>query len=381
MKITIVTETYFPQVNGVSRTLGQLVKFLESRGDQIQLIRPNYGEEPEVPNQVLVHAVPLPFYPEVRLPPPTFGEVLPVIDAFQPHLVHIATEAVLGLAVLRHALKHKIPVVSSFHTNFDRYCEHYQIAWASWLIRRYLRWFHNSTLETYVPSRTTIAELEAYGIERLALWPRGVDARLFHPDRPGRNRIREKLDFDTKNIVIAYVGRIAAEKNTPYLAEALAIAASARPDVRLIFVGDGPERGGIERRLDGCARFVGYRSGEDLADHYAAADLFAFSSLTETFGNVVIEAMASGLPVVALAAGGVADSVQTDINGIALDPAASPAEFAAAVLTLVDDKNATERLARGARKYAQSRTWEAIMGKLRDRYAAIVAEHKTQYPK
>lgn len=376
MKITIVTETYFPQVNGVSRTLGQLVKFLEGRGDQIQLIRPDYGEESECSNHVLVHAVPLPFYPEVRLPPPTFGEVLPVINAFQPHLVHIATEAVLGLAVLRHALKREIPVVSSFHTNFDRYCEHYQIAWASWLIRRYLRWFHNSTLQTFVPSRATIAELEAYGIERLALWPRGVDASLFHPDRPGRERIREKLDFDANDIVIAYVGRIAAEKNTPFLAEALAIAANARPDVRLLFVGDGPERRGIERKLDGCARFVGYRSGEDLADHYAAADLFAFSSLTETFGNVVIEAMASGLPVVALAAGGVADSVQTDVNGIALDPSASPAEFAAAVLKLVDDREAAERLSQGARRYARSRTWEAIMAKLRDRYVEIVAEFK-----
>src|SRR5690606_13122805 len=151
------------------------------------------------------------------------------------------------------------------------------------------RWFHNRTLETYVPSRATIDDLAGRGFERLVLWPRGVDGDLFRPDRPGRARVREALGFLPDQVVIAYVSRLAAEKNIGYLTQSLRLVTERRPNVRLLFVGDGPARAEVEETLDGQARFVGYRTGEDLADHYAAADLFAFSSLTETFGNVILE--------------------------------------------------------------------------------------------
>ena len=372
MRVCLVTETYFPQLNGVSRTLGQLVRHLSEQGDTVQLVHPDYGEVPAPERTQRVRSINLPFYKELYLPLPPFAGALRAIDAFAPDLVHVATEATLGLAVLRHALRRRVPIVSSFHTNFDQYSAHYRIGFASGTIWRYLRWFHNRTLETYVPSRATIADLEQRGFERLVLWPRGVEHTLFRPDRPGRDALRARLGFTAENVVVAYVSRIAAEKNVRYLADALALVERERPEARFLFVGDGPARADLERRMGENARFVGYQRGEDLADHYAAADLFAFSSLTETFGNVVLEALASGLPVVALRAGGVGETVRNGETGALLDPAESPRAFADALVRYIDDAGLRRQTAEAARAYACRQGWDAIMAALRARYQGIV---------
>jgi glycosyltransferase involved in cell wall biosynthesis len=374
MRVTLVTETYFPQVNGVSRTLGQLVRHLTEAGDSVQLVLPDYGAGPEHEPIHRVRSISLPFYKELHLPLPPFGAAHRAIDRFRPDLIHIATEATLGLSALRHAYRRAIPVVSSFHTNFDQYSHHYGVGWARGTIWRYLRWFHNRTRETYVPSRPTISALEAKWFERLVLWPRGVDGRLFRPGRPGRDAVRRALGFGPDEVVIGYVGRIAVEKNVTFLADALARVAAGRPGARFLFVGDGPARADVERRMGPQARFVGYRSGDDLADHYAAADLFAFSSVTETFGNVVLEALASGLPVVALRAGGIGDIVQPGVNGLLLDPEATPETFAQAVSTLLDDADLRRRYAESARAYALSQSWDAIMEALRERYLHVIGQ-------
>ncbi|MEW4567897.1 glycosyltransferase family 1 protein [Tautonia sp. JC769] len=375
MRITIVTETYFPQVNGVSRTLSQLVRVLTASGDTIQLIHPDYGTPSVSEDGCGSYRVPslrVPFYPEVRLPRPPYRAVCRAIGTFRPDLIHIATEATLGLAVLQRALADGLPVVSSFHTNFDQYSDHYQVGWARGLIWRYLRWFHNRTRETYVPSRSSIEALKDREFENLVLWPRGVDADLFRPDRPGRAAVRKALGFGPDDVVIAYVGRLAAEKNIDYLAEVLRQSASECARIRLLIVGDGPSRSLVEARLGTMARCVGFRSGEELADHYAAADLFAFASRTETFGNVVLEALASGLPAVVLADGGPAEIVQHGETGLAIPPDAPTSRFADALLTLAEDAPLRHRLAENAREYARSQSWEQIMGTLRERYARIV---------
>ena len=236
------------------------------------------------------------------------------------------------------------------------------MGWAKGTVWRYLRWFHNRTLETYVPSLTTIRELEARGFERLVLWPRGVDGTFFRPDRPGRNDVREAYGWRPDDLVISFVSRIAPEKDVAYLANALSIVAARRPDVRILFVGDGPSRGELERRIGAIARFAGYRTGEDLADHYAAGDIFAFSSRTETFGNVILEAMASGMPVVAVRAGGVGDTIQPRTTGLLVEPGDPPERFAEAVLSLVDQPDQRRAMAAAARSYALSQSWDAIMG-------------------
>jgi glycosyltransferase involved in cell wall biosynthesis len=374
MRVTLVTETYFPQVNGVSRTLGKLVQFLRENGDQVQLIYPDYGAVVDREQVHTVRSIVLPFYRELHLPLPPFRHVHRAIDLFQPDVIHIATEATLGWSVLRRALRRRLPVVSSFHTNFDQYSHHYGVGWGRAIIWRYLRWFHNNTRETYVPSETTITELEGRGFERVVLWRRGVDSTLFRPNRPGRLDVRRALGWAPEDVVITYVSRIAPEKNVDYLAAALAIVASARPDVRLLLVGDGPSRPALERRLGSIAHFAGYLQGDALSDHYAASDIFAFSSLTETFGNVVLEAMASGLPVVALRAGGVGESVHSGTTGILIDPYEPPANFAAALLRLIENPEQRSAMARAAREYAVSQSWDAIMAGLRERYQQVVNE-------
>lgn len=372
MRVSLVTETYFPQVNGVSRTLGHLARHLRERGDAVQLIHPDYGEPSSDPDECLVRSYCLPFYKELYLPIPPFGRVRRALDDFKPDLVHIATEATLGYNLLQHCRSLRYPTVSSFHTNFDQYSAHYRVGFASGTIWRYLRWFHNRTIETYVPSRATIRDLEDRGFERLVLWPRGVDSTLFRPNRPRREALRTSLGFNPGDVVIAYVSRIAAEKNMGYLTEALARVASERPGARFLFVGDGPVRKDVEARMGPHARFVGYRTGEDLADHYACADLFAFASLTETFGNVILEAMASGLPVVAVRAGGPGDVVRPGETGKLVEPDAPPEAFAALLRELIDDPQRRAFMASAARSYAESQSWDEIMEHLRDRYEQAV---------
>jgi glycosyltransferase involved in cell wall biosynthesis len=375
MRVTLVTETYFPQVNGVSRTLGELARYLTENGDQVQLICPDYGASGDQEPVYKVPSIVLPFYKELHLPRPPFGNVHRAIASFRPDIVHIATEATLGWSVLQLALRRRLAVVSSFHTNFDQYSHHYGVGWAKGLIWRYLRWFHNCTRETYVPSETTIGDLERRGFERMVLWRRGVDSTLFRPDRPGRFEVRRVLGWSPHDVVIAYVSRIAPEKNVDYLAAALAIVASRRPDVRILLVGDGPSRKALEQRIGSIAQFAGYRQGEDLADHYAAADIFAFSSLTETLGNVVLEAMASGLPVVALRAGGVGETVESGSTGILVDAETVPERFASALLWLVEQDQERRKMAGAARSYALSVSWDAIMAALRGRYQSVIDAH------
>ncbi len=372
MRVTLVTETFAPQVNGVSRTLGQLVHYLESVGDSVQVVHPHYGPAAAGPDRFQVPSVPFPLYPEVRVPLPPFGPVIRAIDAFGPDLIHVATEATLGWTVVRHALKRRVPLVSSFHTNFDQYCDHYHLGWAKGAAWRYLRWFHNRTSETYVPSQVTIDDLAARGFERLVLWPRGVDGHLFRPDRTRRGTLRRELGFGPDDIVVGHVSRLAAEKNAAYLADALRLVAEACPRVKFLVVGDGPERASFEAKMGPSARFVGYRSRDDLADHYASMDLFAFASVTETFGNVVLEALASGLPVVALKAGGVGEIVEDDVTGRLVTPDQPPGVLAEALIALVNQTNRRRSMAGAAREYATEQTWESIMSRLRGHYLDVL---------
>jgi glycosyltransferase involved in cell wall biosynthesis len=374
MRVSLVSETYYPQVNGVSRTLGQLVRVLRAAGDTVQLIHPDYGNAVLGEHDCLVRSARFPFYRELHFPMPPFRSARRALDAFRPDLVHIATQATLGLSLLRHARRRGLPVVSSFHTNFDQYTDSYRVGWARGAIWRYLAWFHSQTLETYVPSRMSIGQLASLGFPRLVLWRRGVDSAHFRPDRPRRSAVREALGFAPEEVVIGHVSRIAAEKNVAFLAEALAEVTAARPQARILVVGDGPERPALERRLGPAARFAGYRTGSDLADHYAAADLFAFASRTETFGNVILEALASGLPVVAIHAGGPGETVREGITGRLVDPDLPPSCFARAVVDLIDDHATRRRLAEAARAFALEQSWDAVMNELRDRYLALVGE-------
>lgn len=390
MKIALITETFPPQINGVSRTLGRLADFLVSQGHEVLVVHPRYADKgvSEIAQQ-LVHsyelvempAWPLPFYREVVLPRPPLGRYKQALDAFKPDLVHIATEAGLGLSALRFCRKRGWPVVSSFHTNFDAYARHYRLTWLVPAIAGYLRWFHNRTAATFVPSQTIIHRLEGLGFERLKLWPRGVETSHFRPDRPGALAVREQFGIPANAVVVGHCGRLAPEKNTNYLVDAFSALLEIAPQVHLLIVGDGPSRKGFEARLRqsanaaGRVHFTGYLTGEPLADTYAAMDLFALSSRTETFGNVLLEAMASGLPVVALAEGGPADVVQDGMTGRLLPPEAAPTEMAAILADWTEGVEERKRMAAQARSYADRQTWETIMRRMVEDYRAVLADN------
>lgn len=373
LRVTLVTETYFPQVNGVSRTLDRLVRHCSNLGDQVQLLLPQYPEGavvlPAGVESRAWRAMPLPFYREVALPLVTPGGVADALATFRPDLVHIATEGPLGWAALRAASRLQQPVVSSYHTNFAEYLARYRAGLLAPLCWSYLRRFHNATRMTFCPTPSTRRELESRGFRNVAVWSRGVDCEHFHPAKrdPG---LRTALGIAPDEIVLAYAGRLAAEKNLDMLIKAWR-ALPERGRCRLLFIGDGPLRRRLEEQAGDRGIFAGYRHGEELARMYASADLFVFPSVTETFGNVVLEAMASGLPAIGFAVQGPGDIIQDGRTGRLVRTVHADA-LRQAMSTVLADEQQRIQMAQRARRHAETQSWERIMGGLRNAYAETV---------
>jgi len=302
LRIAVVTETYSPEVNGVAMTLARIVNGLQKRNHRVQLIRPRQHAT-ETPahdvhlEEVLSRGVPIPRYQGLRIGLPAKQALFRLWSLKRPDVVHIATEGPLGWSALAAALKLKLPVSTGFHTNFHSYSQHYGVGFLSKPIAFYLRKFHNRAHATLVPTDDLCRELAIQGFENLRVVSRGVDTRLFSPARRDPQLRRDWGATDGAAVAL-YVGRIAPEKNLKVVADAFAGMRTRVPHARLVMVGDGPERAALAARHPEIV-FAGTRTGEDLAAHYASADIFLFSSLTETFGNVTLEAMASGLAVVA----------------------------------------------------------------------------------
>ncbi|GAB6083229.1 glycosyltransferase family 1 protein [Desulfuromonas carbonis] len=373
MRIAIVSETWLPQINGVSRTLNQLANYLVACGDQLLLLTPRYRQGLTLPvgsEAECFPALPLPFYSEVLLPVVTPLRLLHRLAAFVPDLVHIATEGPLGWAALRAARRLGLPVVSSYHTNFAQYLASYRLGALETVAWDYLRKFHNRTDLTLCPTPSIVGMLAERGFRNLIVWPRGVDAARFHP-RHRDPELRRSLGIAGDEVVLLFVGRLAAEKNL-----ALLFAACRRLSgrVRQLLVGDGPLRAELEHTALPGAIFSGYREGEELARYYASADIFAFPSLSETFGNVVLEALASGLPTVAFNVPGPRDILLSGESGILVEEQSATA-LAAALQSLVDDAQMRQRLGRAARLYAEDQNWEEINSAVRDQYLRLHAEH------
>ncbi len=269
-----------------------------------------------------------------------------------------------------------LPVVSSFHTNFDQYSGHYGVGWAKGLIWRYLRWFHNSTRETYVPSNTTIRELSnEWASSGCELWRRGVDSEVFRPDRPGRLEVRRALGWSPDDVVITYVSRIAPEKNVDYLADALAIVASRRPDVRILFVGDGPSRPALETRIGADRSFcripAGSRPGRPLRRgrplRFRKPD--RDTRQCRPRGDVVRPSGGRASRPAASARPSSPDRPEFWWN-----PTSPPSGSPTAMLWLIEQSDERRRMAEAARAYAVSQSWEAIMASLRLRYQSVIGK-------
>ncbi|MEB3753588.1 glycosyltransferase family 4 protein [Acinetobacter sp. MD2(2019)] len=304
LKIAIVTETWPPELNGVAQSLMHLCQGLQQKGHQILLIRPEQSHTTEqfIPDQqCLVAAQRLPKYPNLSFGMPQYRKVRQAIKTFQPDIIHVVTEGPLGLLGLQLAHLERIPLSSGFHSPFDEFSRFFDLAFLVKPIQHYLRWFHNQTQLTCVPSPHTADALRQYGVQcPLAVVGRGVDSQHFSPTFRS-DALRQSWQADEQTTVMLSVGRLSPEKQIDdVIAAYIAQKQQGVEHLKLVIVGDGPDRARLEKLAElHDVIFTGALRGKKLAEAYASADVFVFPSQVETFGNVVLEAMASGLPVVA----------------------------------------------------------------------------------
>ncbi len=320
MRIGIVSETYPPEINGVALTVHSLAAGLAARGHQVDLIRPRqsqpHHDEPGI-DVLNVRGAALPRYPGLRFGLPAGRTLRQHWRQQRPDAIYVATEGPLGWSAVRAAARLGIPISSGFHTRFDSYANHYGLGLLTPLVRGYLRRFHQRAAATLVPTDALAQELHAMGIRNARLLRRAVDTQLFHPNQRD-DKLRDSWCVDAATPVVLYVGRIAPEKNLELAVQAFRAIQQRVPQARYVWVGDGPARAALETAHPDFI-FAGVQRDEALARHFASADLFPFPSLSETFGNVILEALAAGLPVVAYAEGAAREHLIDGVNGYCIE--------------------------------------------------------------
>ena len=376
LQLAYVTETYPPDVNGVATTVASMVAGLRGRGHRVQLVRlqpppqqragdpAGVAASPDA-DDMLLPGVPLPFYPGLRMGTLCKGRLIDAWTRQRPDVVHIATEGPLGWSALAAARSLGVPVTSDFRTNFHAYSAHYGAGWLTWAILAYLCRFHNRTQQTMVPTEALRGELAARGFHDVTVVGRGVATVRFDPARRDA-RLRATWGAAAEDPVVLSVGRLAPEKNRDVLLAAFHRIRQQVPRARLVVVGDGQLRAHVAERCPG-AILAGQRTGDDLAAHYASADLFLFPSLTETFGNVTTEAMASGLPVVAFDYAAAGRLIRSGENGL-LVCYEDTAAFIDGAVVLASDRSRARAIGRRARARACDCGWDAVV----ERFEAVL---------
>ena len=378
LKITLVTETFPPEINGVALTLEKLHNFLNISGHRPSVIRPRRFSETRKPE--LVQGFPIPMYPKLRFGIGSPLRLYQTIKSKMPDIIHLATEGPLGLACLGIAKSLRIPVVSSFHTNFDLYANDYKMGFLSSGISHYLRWFHNQTEATFAPSNACLERLQALGYKNTKIWTRGVDTSLFNPIQKDLN-FKSKIGLSETDILLLYVGRLAPEKNIVSLLETFKKARSTLnkqgKNLFLALVGTGPLVGQSDLEKTNGIILPGELRGNHLAQWYASADIFVFPSTSETFGNVILEAQASGLPVLCLNSLATQERICNHHDGIL---AANIEEFERLLTDLTADKSKRDYLGKNAFITAKSQKWDDIFNRLYQEYCEVIESTKTNFP-
>lgn len=365
----MVSETWAPEINGVAHTLRRLSHELIRHGVTLDVIRPRpavsmraeTGAAVPVRAELHVPRLGLPGYRDVQIGLATPGRLRRFFQTQRPDVIYLATQGPLGFAARQAALNAGIPVVAGWHTNFDHYCHDYGLAWLASTTRRYLRHFHNGCTLTLAPTQQQVSDLAACGIRRVHHLSRGIDGECFSPAKRDP-ALRRSWQVGEHQPVALYAGRLAAEKNLTLVQEAFHAMEAARPDMAQVIVGDGPARQQLEDALPN-AHFTGFLPQSGLARHYASADIFVFPSLSETWGNVVAEAMASGLCVVAYHHAASAELINTGDNGITVAVEDQPA-FINASVSLCQQPARYTRLGRTARLRALEQRWSDIARQL-----------------
>ena len=362
LRIAVVTETWPPEVNGVAMTLAKLVQGLSHRNHDVQLIRPRQTKTESPLNdssleEVLMRGMPIPRYPELKLGLPSKKTLVKTWTLRRPDVVHIATEGPLGWSALQAAKVLKLPVTSDFRTNFQSYSKHYGVGWLRKPIVAYLRKFHNATACTMVPTRELMRTLSENGFVNLKVVSRGVDTKLFNISKRDKS-LRSSWGATEKTKVLISVGRMAPEKNLEQVLKTYEALKHTDQEFKLVMVGDGPLKDQFQQRYPDII-FPGMLSQPNLAVYYASSDLFVFPSQTETFGNVTLEALASGIPVLAFDCAAARDWVQTGINGW-LVAESNPEGFAAQAVDLFNSKDALDRITQSTRQQVVHLDWDQI---------------------
>jgi phosphatidylinositol alpha 1,6-mannosyltransferase len=377
-RVAIFAEAFLPKVDGVSKTAYLTMHYLKQTGRDVIVFAPDIAPHSVGDVEVVpLPSVGIPQAPETRIaiPHPTISQHL---DAFKPDLIHLFSPAIMSVSGMIAARQLNIPVIANYQTDLPGYANVYGMSMLSQLTRDWLRYIHNGCHLTLAPSQWTMRELQSWGYRRLRRWGRGVNSERFNPKHASyawRARLLNGRPADS--LLCVYVGRLANEKRIDLLLEA-----ARTPGVALTIIGDGALRDELERQFEGTGtHFTGYLFGDDLAQAFASADAFMFTGGNETFGQVVQEAMASGLPAIILNQGGIVDLVEHGVTGFICPP--DPAAFAAAAQTLLDNERLRRQMSAAARTVMEQRPWEAIMAQLEGHYseaAALNSRYKTRFP-
>ena len=375
MKIAFFTETFLPKVDGIVTRLTKTIEFLTKNGDEVIVFCPEGCPDSYKGATIVgVAAMPLPLYPELKLglPGPAVSDKL---EEFKPDLVHVVNPAVLGLGGIWLAKTNNIPLIASYHTHLPKYLEHYGMGMLEPLLWELLKAAHNQALLNLCTSTAMVNELEDKGIQRTALWQRGVDTENFRPELRSE-KMREKLfgKYQNTDSLLIYVGRLSAEKQIERIKPVL----DNIPGACLALVGDGPYRGQLEKIFENTkTNFIGYLSGQELASAYASGDIFLFPSSTETLGLVLLEAMAAGCPVIGANKGGIPDIINNGINGCLYNPDEKDngeRSLIEATKKILADKNKKEAMRKEARKEAEQWDWNQATLQLQKYYAETLED-------
>jgi glycosyltransferase involved in cell wall biosynthesis len=378
MRIALFTETFIPKVDGIVTTLCQTVKQLGSLGHEVLIIAPAGGiEEFEHARIVGLKGRSFIFYPELRLSLPR-ASIRHAIAEFQPDLLHVADPALLGIAGLyygggKNGGALHLPLVISYHTDLPKYLHYYGLGFLERSIWPILRARHYRATINLCTSVAMVEQLRGHGIGPVALWPGGVDADRFKPSRRSLEMRARLTEGHLESSLLLYVGRLSAEKGIERLKPIL----EALPNARLALVGDGPHHKALRHHFAGLPVYMsGFLHGEELASAYASSDVFVMPSCTETLGLVILEAMSSGLPVVAARAGGIPELIEEGVSGFLFE---DEAEAAAAIAELLQSPEKSARIGANAREQASHHSWKTATSLLLEHYRVACKEQIISY--
>ncbi len=371
MKIAIFSDTFLPQINGVTNTLDKLIKYFDENCIDYKIFVPQDSNQENYQNSIYSF---LSFrfflYPELRFAIPDVFSIKKVVEEYKPDLIHIVTPFNIGLCGLKIAKDLDIPAVASYHTDFSKYLKYYNLQFLDKWLWGFIGWFHGQFLINFCPSKDTEDELMRHGINNIELWGRGVDSDLFCPQKRSE-KFREKHGIRNK-IALLYVGRLAPEKDIDVLMEAFEVINEKYEDrLQLVITGKGPLEKELKSRWNKNVTFTGYMKGNELAEVYASCDIFVFPSVTETYGNVVLEAMAAGLPVIASMKGGVKENLINGYNGFEAE-ANQYNDYAEKIERLLLDDELRRSLGANAREHALKYTWSNIFNNLMQNYKKVL---------